>query len=166
MHSAIRNYLLRSALTLIVALVLACAICVPATAQNTFNTLASFDYTDGALPTSFTLGADGNFYGTTDKGGGSGGGCNQSCGGIYKATTGGTLTLLHGFVDTDGNGPSGIVQTSSGEFYGTTSYGGSQLDNPITESAISESGTIQECSHQGLPRLQHLQLQACLNGRR
>lgn len=124
MHSAITNCLWKSTLTLILALVLACAICVPAMAQNTFNTMASFDYTDGAYPTSFTLGTDGNFYGTTDKGGVSAGGCNQSCGAIFKVTTGGALTLLHAFVDTDGNGPSGIAQTSSGEFYGTTSYGG------------------------------------------
>ena len=42
----------------------------------------------------------------------------------------------------------------------------SGLDNPIVGRAISESDAIHECSHQGLPRLQHLQSQACLNGRR
>jgi hypothetical protein len=33
-------------------------------------------------------------------------------------------------------------------------------------SAISEPDTIQGCSHQGLPRLQHLRSQACLNDHR
>lgn len=109
MHSAITNCFSKSTLTLVLARVLVCAVSVPGTAQNTFNTLASFDYTDGAYPTSFTLGTDGNFYGATDKGGVSAGGCNQSCGAIFKATPGGALTLLHAFVDTDGNGPSGLL---------------------------------------------------------
>ena len=38
--------------------------------------------------------------------------------------------------------------------------------NPINGNAISESDTIQGCSHRGLPRPQHLLSQACLNGHR
>jgi uncharacterized repeat protein (TIGR03803 family) len=88
------------------------------------NTLASFDYTDGAYPTAFIEASDGNFYGTTDKGGQSGTGCNKSCGTIFEITPKGKLTTVAEFDGTDGNGPTGLVQSSSKDFYGTTSYGG------------------------------------------
>ena len=96
-----------------------------ASPAQTFKSLASFDYTDGAYPIALVQGADGNFYGTTDKGGtGPNNGCNISCGTVFKITPAGTLTTAHSFNGTDGNGPSGLVQAVNGNFYGTTSYGG------------------------------------------
>ena len=96
---------------------------------QTFTAILSFDYTNGAIPWGLVQGADGNFYGTTDKGGQAGGSCNKSCGTIFKLTLGGTLTTLHKFNGTDGNGPSlGLVQASNGTFYGTASYGGTSVN--------------------------------------
>ena len=68
-------------------------------------------------------GLDGNFYGTTY-----GGGANSS-GTIFKVTPSGILTTLHSFCAlphcTDGSTLlTGLVQTSSGNFYGTTTAGG------------------------------------------
>jgi uncharacterized repeat protein (TIGR03803 family) len=108
------------------AVFLLCATAVIASPAQTFKTLASFDYTDGAFPLGLIQGFDGNFYGPTDKGGtGAVNGCNVSCGSIFKITPAGVLTTVHSFDDTDGNGPTGIIQASNGNFYGTTSYGGS-----------------------------------------
>jgi uncharacterized repeat protein (TIGR03803 family) len=46
--------------------------------------------------------------------------------------TGQTFTLLHTFSGTDGNQPgTALVQTTSGAFYGTTSYGGANGDGAI-----------------------------------
>ena len=70
---------------------------------------------------------DGNFYGTTGRGG------PEGCGTIFKITPGGKLTMLYGFcyqyplTDScnDGVDPqAGLVQASDGNFYGTTSQGG------------------------------------------
>jgi uncharacterized repeat protein (TIGR03803 family) len=70
-----------------------------------------------AYPMALTLGADGNFYGTTRaaKGG---------YGAVFKITTRGKLTVLHTFTDF-GQSPKGmIIQANDGNFYGTTEGGG------------------------------------------
>jgi len=62
--------------------------------------------------------SDGNFYGTTAYGGGSGGGT------VFRVTRSGSLTTLHSFNGADGSLPTGVlVQASGGNFYGTTSQG-------------------------------------------
>jgi uncharacterized repeat protein (TIGR03803 family) len=74
---------------------------------------------DGSGPGALGLGADGNFYGETSGGGAFGHGT------IFKFTGSGTPTTLHSFDGTDGSGPGDrMVQVGSGNFYGTTSYGG------------------------------------------
>lgn len=67
-----------------------------------------------------TLGRDGNFYGTTQTGGPNGGGT------LFKITSAGALTTVWGFgAGTDGAMPSsGVIEASDGNFYGTTSLGG------------------------------------------
>jgi len=52
-----------------------------------------------------------------------------------------TETNLYSFVGspTDGSGPNGLVQGSDGNFYGTTSYGGTNRDGTVFR--ISPSGT-------------------------
>ena len=89
--------------------------------------------TDGADPNSTpVLASDGNLYGVTVAGGsnagdGKGAGVFGS-GTVYKLTLGGKLTTLYTFCPStpciDGQGPTGLIQASDGNFYGTTTVGG------------------------------------------
>jgi uncharacterized repeat protein (TIGR03803 family) len=92
---------------------------------QTFTVLYSFSGPDGSEPSAPLIqGIDGNFYGSTALGGP--GLCRSGCGTIFKITPTGTLTTLHKFNVSDGDGPTGaLAQTSSGVFYGTTGIGGS-----------------------------------------
>jgi uncharacterized repeat protein (TIGR03803 family) len=65
--------------------------------------------------------ADGNFYGTGSDGGADGWGT------VFRITPDGALTLLHTFTGypTEGALPyAGLLQATSGDFYGTTYAGG------------------------------------------
>ncbi len=76
---------------------------------------------DGVNPGGLILGSDGNFYGTTSRGG------SSDDGTIYRITPDGTETVLYDFgsVSGDGENPyAGLIQGSDGNFYGTTYYGG------------------------------------------
>jgi uncharacterized repeat protein (TIGR03803 family) len=81
---------------------------------------------DGANPYAALIqGSDGNFYGTTSSGGNSG--CLQGCGTAFSITPAGIETVLHffGATSSDGIEPStALIQTSDGDFYGTTPSGG------------------------------------------
>ncbi|HEV2381634.1 MAG TPA: choice-of-anchor tandem repeat GloVer-containing protein [Terriglobia bacterium] len=106
-------------------MMLAAAIALPA---QTFTTLYSFQGypKDGLQPyAGLTQGADGNFYGTTFQGGVSSN-CEYGCGTVFRITSAGALTILHSFDQTtDGWQPTaGLVQGLDGNFYGTTTYGG------------------------------------------
>jgi len=85
--------------------------------------LHSFDVTDGSQPWgSLTHGSDGNLYGTAKFGGAYGGGT------VFRVTPSGSLNTIYGFgaSNTDGGGPvGGLVQHTSGIFFGTTIGGGS-----------------------------------------
>ena len=78
--------------------------------------------TDGANPQAALIQAtDGNFYGTTLSGGPSDNGT------VFQMTPGGTVTVLHAFAGgtTDGANPTAaLIQATDGNFYGTTSSGG------------------------------------------
>jgi uncharacterized repeat protein (TIGR03803 family) len=93
------------------------------TASGTLTTLHSFDGSDGYEAHGQLLQAtDGNFYGTTSRGGANGEGT------VFKITPSGTLTTLYSFCSqnncADGAGPSaGLVQGRDGNFYGTTTGG-------------------------------------------
>ena len=98
---------------------------VIASPAQTFTSLTSFNYTDGAIPFGLIQGSDGNLWGGTDKGGTGGNfSCNTSCGTIFNVTPAGVLTSVHGFNGNDGNGPTAVIQASNGTYYGTASYGG------------------------------------------
>lgn len=97
--------------------------------SGTFNTLYSFcaltNCADGSTPEAALVAAsDGNFYGTTGTGG-TGSGCSNTagCGTIFKITPEGQLTTLYSFCSagncSNGYIPSGLVQGSDGNFYGT-----------------------------------------------
>jgi len=82
--------------------------------------------TDGSIANGLIQATDGNFYGTTYGGG------SNNLGTFFKMTPSGAVTTLYNFcseggwpVCTDGGWPAGpLVQASTGDFYGTTSYGG------------------------------------------
>lgn len=98
------------------------------TPQGTLSTLYSFcsepNCVDGVYPAAGLLqGMDGNFYGATAYGGGSGYGT------LFKITNSGILTTLYSFCSqtncADGSIPFGsLIQVKNGSFYGTTAAGG------------------------------------------
>jgi uncharacterized repeat protein (TIGR03803 family) len=108
-----------SAALMLATLMLAVAATTGATAQ-TFQTLHSFDRTDGSAPYAGLVQAtNGDLYGTTLAGG------HYSFGTVFKITPSGTLTTLHGFNDADGEYPyAGLIQATNGNLYGTTSTRG------------------------------------------
>ncbi|MGV3664451.1 MAG: choice-of-anchor tandem repeat GloVer-containing protein [Prosthecobacter sp.] len=99
------------------------------TTAGVLTTLVSFTGTSGVALGSaprgnLTLGTDGNFYGTTATGGSGGGN-----GTVFKMTPAGVLTTLVNLTGTTGANPGatptgGLLQHTDGDFYGTTSVGG------------------------------------------
>jgi uncharacterized repeat protein (TIGR03803 family) len=87
--------------------------------------------TDGEYPSAgLVQGTDGNFYGTTQYGGVGGSDCFGTCGTVFKVTPTGTLTTLHSFSATDGDGAYPLaapIQDTNGSFYGTTTGGGADF---------------------------------------
>jgi uncharacterized repeat protein (TIGR03803 family) len=101
---------------------LTCGTAFKMTPAGTLTTLYSFcseaSCADGSRPTGALIQAtDGNLYGTTY-------GFGSSNGTIFKIDSSGTLTTLHEFClgdCTDGLDPyAGLLQATSGTFYGTT----------------------------------------------
>jgi uncharacterized repeat protein (TIGR03803 family) len=92
------------------------------TASGTLTTLhglAGYP-TDGSQPFAGLIQAtDGNFYGTSQRGG------TNNDGTVFKMDSGGTVTVLHSFAGDDGMKPdAALVQGTDGNFYGTTQAGG------------------------------------------
>ncbi len=114
------------------------------TPGGALTTLHSFDGTDGYQPWAALVQAtDGSFYGTTAHGGGSDNcyyGGVAGCGTVFKITPSGTLTTLHSFDGGDGEEPSGLVQATDGNFYGTTPFGGANDDGTVFK--ITPAGTL------------------------
>ena len=112
-----------------------CGAAFKITPGGLFTTLYDFcsapNCTDGASPAGpLVEGTDGNFYGATNEGGANGGGT------IFEMTSAGALTTLYNFcslVDcADGAFPTaGLLQATSGIFYGTTPNGGTGNDGTI-----------------------------------
>ena len=110
----------------------------------TVTTLYSFcsqpNCVDGTYPEGgLVQGTDGNFYGTTLDAGAYGSGT------VFKITPGGTLTTLYSFCSqtncTDGANPyAGLVQSTDGNFYGTTGFGGANSYGTVFK--MTPSGTL------------------------
>ena len=101
------------------------------TYSGTLTTLYSFcsegypECTDGAIPYAGLVRAtDGDFYGTTNQGG------LGHEGTIFSITLAGQLTTLFHFGGGafGGDPEAGLIQATSGDFYGTTYQGGAPLD--------------------------------------
>jgi uncharacterized repeat protein (TIGR03803 family) len=115
--------------------------------SGSLTTLHSFANTDGSNPQGLLAqAANGNFYGTTRDGGNSG--CNFGCGTIFRITRSGVLTTVYAFCAlpncVDGGSPiAGPVLATDGNFYGTTSIGGSQnLGTVFTITPHGEFATL------------------------
>jgi uncharacterized repeat protein (TIGR03803 family) len=102
------------------------------TPGGTFTLLDAFDATVGEFPFGAPLvqGANQDFYGTLQSGGANLALCGGlGCGTAYRMTPNGALKSIYDFCSlsncTDGSVPlSGLALASDGNFYGTTSAGG------------------------------------------
>ena len=119
------------------------------TAGGALTTLYSFDIFNGISPNAALVqGTDGDFYGTTFWGGDVefcapyGDGDYTGCGTVFKITAAGWLTTLHFFSGTDGGWPNApLVQGTDGNFYGTTSIGGTSSKCP-SDYDVEGCGTV------------------------
>ena len=111
------------------------------TARGKLTVLHSFDGTDGDQPNApLVQGTDGSFYGTTLEGGSSSA-CGGDCGTVFKIHPDGSFLTLHNFDGTDGENPwGGLVQGRDGNFYGTTSGGGTEGGGTVFK--ITPGGTL------------------------
>jgi uncharacterized repeat protein (TIGR03803 family) len=114
-----------------------CGTIFKVSSSGKLTTLYSFcsqtNCTDGASPVaSLVQASDGNFYGTTPSGG------TVGLGTIFKVTPNGKFKRLYSFCSqqycADGGAPlAGLVQATDGNFYGTTSRGGTYGGGTIFE---------------------------------
>jgi uncharacterized repeat protein (TIGR03803 family) len=104
--------------------------------------------TDGQWPwAGVKLDAEGNLYGTTWVGGGTGCG-GGGCGTVYKVAPDGTETVLYRFSGSDGEGVwGGLIRDGKGNFYGTTSYGGAYGYGTVYKLSPSGGGWKQFVLH-------------------
>jgi uncharacterized repeat protein (TIGR03803 family) len=90
------------------------------TPTGELSVLYTFSGVEGSYPTSLILGSNGNFYfvsGDYDD--------SADKGGIFELTSGGQLKKLYSFADeTNGGLPSGLIQGTDGNLYGSTGEGG------------------------------------------
>ncbi len=91
---------------------------------------------DGCDPVApLVLGNDGYFYGTTYRGGTS----VYQAGTVFQISPAGSLVILHSFSYADGFEPNGLILGIDGNFYGTTTVGGTSGSGEVFE--ITSAGT-------------------------
>jgi uncharacterized repeat protein (TIGR03803 family) len=96
-----------------------------APASSSYQVLYSFaGGSDGADPAAALINVNGTFYGTTEKGGGTGCG-GDGCGTVFSLTASGGEKVVHSFAGgSDGANPAAALINVNGTLYGTTEYGG------------------------------------------
>jgi uncharacterized repeat protein (TIGR03803 family) len=103
--------------------------------------LVSLNNRNGANPLApLTLGADGNFYGTTWSGGPEWDPqvSNYGWGTVFQVTPGGALTVLAAFSGPDGGQPEGgVIFGRDRHIYGTTTIGGAHDRGTVFRVAMS-----------------------------
>ena len=111
---------------------------VGAQAGGDLTTLYVFESPGGwAVTAGLAPGRDGNLYGMTERGGA------KDAGTVFKISINGTLTSLYSFTDgSDGGYPQfALVQGRDGDFYGTTTTGGTNYGSG-TVFRISTNGVL------------------------
>jgi uncharacterized repeat protein (TIGR03803 family) len=106
---------------------LGCGTVFRITLAGKLTTLHSFVATDGRDPGGNLIQAnDGNFYGTTPDGGYQKNDCGtyDGCGTIFQMTPAGKLTTVVAFESTQTASPYGLLQNTSGTFYGANAVEG------------------------------------------
>lgn len=83
---------------------------------------------DGSTPSGDLLYENGVFYGATQRGGSGGTGRREGFGTIFSITPDGQEAVLHAFNGMDGYAPNGGLLDVGGTLYGTTMFGGRNLD--------------------------------------
>ena len=129
---------------LAMATVLVLAVITTQSAQaQTFTTLRKFDSSDGSGPFAGLVQAtDGNLYGTTENGG-----LPYGVGTVFRISPDGTFKTVYNFGAEDNTGyypNAGLVQATNGNFFGTTSSGGTPVMNTDygTVFKITPEGTL------------------------
>lgn len=79
---------------------------------------------DGFYPGTLLRGSDGTFYGTVPYGGFFNDICYDGCGTLFAMNRAGLFGAFFRFDETDGSGPSALLQSTDGTFYGMTTQGG------------------------------------------
>jgi uncharacterized repeat protein (TIGR03803 family) len=100
---------------------------------------------DGANPVSVIQGSDGNFYGAALYGGVINNSCGSAgCGVLFKVTAAGSESALYSFTATgsDGGLPVGVLQGTDGNFYGTTTFGGSGGNGTVFKVTAAGAETV------------------------
>ena len=102
---------------------------------------------DNSAPQPLILGIDGNVYGITNTGGQYSYPCSAGgCGTVFKITPQGEFSIVYSFCSltncADGGQPAGLIQASDGNFYGTTSLGGSEASGGGTVFQLTTSGVL------------------------
>jgi uncharacterized repeat protein (TIGR03803 family) len=130
------------------------ALCVLPFAAHGYQPEIVYEFggTNSFQPNGLIQATDGNFYGTTGRGG------NANCGTVFRLTTNGLLTTLWSFGNTNSVYPtangaypaSGLLQARDGNFYGTTSAGGDAYGDG-TAFRITSNGTMTILTNFGLP---------------
>jgi uncharacterized repeat protein (TIGR03803 family) len=121
-----------------------CGTAFSITSEGKLTTLYTFcslsNCADGEYPNGLAQAANGILFGTTFQGGASGSGT------VFKINAAARLMTLHSFCSqtecTDGGYPvAGMVQATDGNFYGTTSSGGTDDDGTVFEITAGTDGS-------------------------